>query len=320
MELNPLSKSAQIKPRFEERYKSLLGAEYDKFLSYSFSYIRKAIRVNTLKISVKEVQDRLKDLWQLDPVPWCKEGFWISYKKGKRFDIGNLQEHQLGYVYVQEAASMIPPVVLAPKPGEVVLDLCAAPGSKTSQIAMYMRNEGILVANDVEFSRLKALGLNLQRCGVANTLITHMQGMGFRVLPPIFDKVLVDAPCSGTGTIRKSLKTLEMWNPKMIGHLAKIQKLLLETGFSVLKPGGVLVYSTCTLEPEENEGVVSDFLNAHSDAQLQAFSLDIKRNQPVTEFLDQTYHKDVSKCLRIFPHDNDTEGFFIAKISKMSKK
>ncbi len=308
---------AEVKPRFEERYRALLGKDYDTFMAYSFSYIRKAIRVNTLKSTAKEVQQRLSDLWQLDPVPWCKEGFWITYKQGKRFDIGNLQEHQLGYIYVQEAASMIPPVVLAPQPGDLVLDICAAPGSKTSQMAQYMKNEGVLVANDIQYARLKALGMNLQRCGVANSIITHMQGFAFKNKKARFDKILVDAPCSGTGTIRKSLKTLTMWNPNMITRLAAQQLALLDVAFSLLKEGGTVVYSTCTLEPEENEGVVSNFLNHHPDAQLEAFDLPIKRSPPVMEFMGETYNSEVKKCLRIFPHDNDTEGFFVAKIKKV---
>ncbi len=308
---------AEVKPRFEERYRALLGGEYEKFMSYSCSYIRKAVRVNTLKTTVKEVQERLKDLWQLDPVPWCKEGFWITYKQGKRFDIGNLQEHQLGYIYVQEAASMIPPVVLAPEPGDIVLDICAAPGSKTSQMAQYMKNEGVLVANDIQYARLKALGMNLQRCGVANAIITHMQGYAFKNKNARFDKILVDAPCSGTGTIRKSLKTLTMWNPSMITRLAAQQLALLEVAWGLLKNGGTMVYSTCTLEPEENEGVVSAFLKKHSDVQLETFDLPIQRSPSVTEFLGETYNSEVKKCLRIFPHDNDTEGFFVAKIQKV---
>ena len=316
MEKIDKASSIEVKPRFEERYRALLGNDYDKFMAYSFSYIRKAIRVNTLKISPSELKKRIDEIWQLDPIPWCPEGFWITYKKGKRFDIGNLQEHQLGYIYVQEAASMIPPVVLAPKPGEIVLDLCAAPGSKTSQMAQYMKNEGVLIANDVQFARLKALGMNVQRCGVANTVISHMQGFAFKHSTIRFDKILVDAPCSGTGTIRKSLKTLKMWNPSMITRLAAQQLALLEVAFGLLKEGGTVVYSTCTLEPEENEGVISNFLSKHPDAVLEAFDLPIKRSPPITQFLNHTYSPEVNKCLRIFPHDNDTEGFFVAKMRK----
>lgn len=172
--LEKIPRNVDVKEKFEKHYRELLGEDYEKFMSYSLSYIRKCIRVNTLKTNVEDIKKRLSDRWILEPIPWCKEGFWIEFKEGKRFDIGNLIEHQLGYMYIQESASMIPPVVLAPKPGELVLDMCAAPGSKTTQIAMYMQNKGILLANDVSGSRLKALGMNLQRCGVHNALITMM--------------------------------------------------------------------------------------------------------------------------------------------------
>lgn len=311
--LTPIPQQVQIKPAFVERYQKLLGERYDDFLQHSLSYSTKSVRVNTLKITVASLKKRLEKDWTLTPVTWCKEGFFLQYKHGKRFDLGNLPEHQLGLIYVQDAASMIPPVVLAPKPGETVLDLCAAPGSKTTQLAMYMKNTGVLVANDVTGDRLTPLGLNIQRCGIMNTLITLRAN---RFLSPVFDKVLIDAPCSGTGTIRRSLKTLQMWSPSLISRMVAEQRNLIEKGFSVLKPGGVLVYSTCTQEPEENEGLVTWFLNRHSDAELLPIELDIKRSEPVLSFEGQTYNPEVSKVLRIYPQDNDTEGFFVAKIGR----
>jgi len=267
----------------------------------------------------------LEDRWQLEPIPWCPEGFWITYKDGKRFDIGNLIEHHLGYLYVQEAASMIPPVVLDPKPNETVLDMCAAPGSKTTQIAMYMKDSGILVANDVSGSRLKALGMNLQRCGIRNSVISMMQEYKFKRLceshPEFrFDKILVDAPCSGTGTIRKSLKTILMWNPLGITKLSKIQKNLIEIAFNMLKTDGVMVYSTCTIEPEENEAVVSYLLEKYPNAKLEYIDdkkLGIKRTPAITQFDELKINPEVTKCLRIHPYDNDTEGFFVAKIRRV---
>jgi NOL1/NOP2/sun family putative RNA methylase len=219
---------------------------------------------------------------------------------------------------------MIPPVVLDPQPGEIVLDMCAAPGSKTSQIAMYMQNSGLLIANDVSGSRLKALGMNLQRCGVRNAIITMMQENRFHRMikenPEFkFDKILVDAPCSGTGTIRKSLRTILMWNPLGITKLSKIQKNLIETAYQMLKPGGVMVYSTCTIEPEENESVVSHLLKNHDDAEIldiDSVALGIKRSPSILKFKDLEIDPEVKKCLRIHPYDNNTEGFFVAKIRK----
>ena len=307
-------KEANIKEKFAERYKSLLGKKYDIFIKYSLTFPRRSLRVNTLKISVEELKKRLEKKWELTQIPWCKQGFWIRHKKGDRRDIGNLIEHQLGFFHVQESASMIPPLVLEPKPHELVLDMCASPGSKSTQIAIMMKNKGLLVTNDYKGMRLKPLGINLQKAGLTNTLTTLMDGNRFRGFQ--FDRILVDAPCSGTGTIRKSLKTLKIWNPNMIKRLSMTQKSLIETGFNNLKKEGILVYSTCSMEPEENEEVVSFLLEKYDNAKIQEIVLKIKRSKPITEFNNKKYHKDVDKCLRIWPQDNDTEGFFVARIKK----
>ncbi|MGV8162311.1 MAG: NOL1/NOP2/sun family putative RNA methylase [Candidatus Nanoarchaeia archaeon] len=309
-------KKIMIKPAFEERYKELLGERYEEFIDYSSKYIRKSIRINTLKISIAEVKKRLEEDWILEQVPWCKEGFWIQYREGPRFDIGNLPEHQLGYIYVQDAASMIPPVVLAPKPGETVLDLCAAPGSKTTQLAQYMKNVGLLIANDSQGSRLSALGINLQRCGVLNSIITKMDGERLTKKSEMFDKILVDAPCSGTGTIRRNYKISEMWSPGLVQRMAAIQYRLLKNSFTLLKTGGELVYSTCTLEPQEDEEIVDKLLKEFPNADLLEIKLDIKRSPAITSFNGKEYDSRVEKCLRIYPQDNDSEGFFVAKIKK----
>lgn len=309
--------SVTFKPAFIERYSKL--TDFETFKACSLTYLRKSIRVNTLKISVKELVQRLEKNWQLTPIPWCSEGFWIEHKgtgDEKRRDIGNLLEHSLGYIYVQEAASMIPPVVLAPEDNELIVDMCAAPGSKTTQIAQMMHNTGLLIANDYDIDRLKALSINCERCGVSNLVITRMQGQQFKHVTQQFDRILVDAPCSGTGTIRKSYKTLLMWNPTMVQRLSMLQKKLITTAFNLLKPGGVMVYSTCTLEPEEDEAVVSHLLETCPDARCEPINLNIKRSPTVTEFEGTVYHKDVRNCLRIWPQDNDTEGFFVAKIRK----
>ncbi|RME53725.1 RsmB/NOP family class I SAM-dependent RNA methyltransferase [Candidatus Woesearchaeota archaeon] len=313
----PDTEELLIKPTFQERYEQLLGKEgWKRFLQYSFSYLRKCIRVNTIKISVEALTTRLSKDWDLTPVPWCKEGFWIKHKRLPRFDLGNLPEHQLGYFYIQEAASMIPPVVLSPQPEEIVLDLCAAPGSKTSQLAQYMHNKGVLVANDADGLRLKPLGMNLQRCGTYNTILTRHYGQAFAKKTLAFDRVLCDAPCSGTGTIRRSLKTLTLWSPGGVRRLAGQQRQLLKAAYAALKPGGTLVYSTCTCEPEENEGNISWLLQTYPDLQTTPINLPINASKPIMAFEGQTYHAGVKNCLRIWPQDNDTEGFFIAKIYK----
>jgi NOL1/NOP2/sun family putative RNA methylase len=312
----PKTAEMQFKEKFVKRYSAL--TDIDKFKEYSFSYLRKSIRVNTLKIGVKEIVARMSPEWNLTPVPWCKEGFWIEHRgegEAKRWDVGNTIEHILGYIYIQEAASMIPPLVLEPQAGEKVLDMCAAPGSKTTQIAQYMKNKGVIVANELTGARIAALGVNLQRCGVSNTITTQMSGTRFYDME--FDRVLVDAPCSGTGTIRKSLKTVEMWNPSLASYLAKTQRQLIRAGFTVLKKGGTLVYSTCTLEPEEDEGVIDFLLNEFPDAKVEKIDIKLNRSEAVVEFEGKKYSEEVKKCLRIWPQDNDTEGFFVAKIRKV---
>ncbi|HII29720.1 hypothetical protein AUJ69_01880 [Candidatus Woesearchaeota archaeon CG1_02_47_18] len=304
-----------FKEAFEARYRALLGERYNSFVDFSLSFIRKSIRVNTLKIGVRELKHRLESKgWRLDAVPWCREGFWIE---GERTDIGNLEEHSLGYFYVQEAASMIPPVVLKPEPGQVVLDMCAAPGSKATQIAAMMKNQGVVIANDYQGERLKPLGINLQRMGVSNCITTLMHGFSIKG-QQIFDRVLVDAPCSGTGNIRRSLGTLKMWNPTMVRRLAGMQRLLACRGFESLKPGGLMVYSTCSVEPEEDEGVVDFLLSKYSNACLRRIRLRIRSSPAVTEFEGNAYNPDVDKCLRLWPQDNNTEGFFVVGIEKAS--
>lgn len=326
-----------IKPLFEKRYKKLLGHDYERFISSSTTYLRKCIRVNTLKISVAQLKARLESQgWVLKPVPWCKEGFFVQgHKDQHRFDIGNLPEHALGYFYVQEAASMIPATVLfrgtadgIPKLSSAslrVLDLCAAPGSKTTQLAQYMQNRGLLIANDSDPARLKPLQLNLQRMGVSNAMITNnafqKSKNSFQLNDPFgepfFDMILVDAPCSGTGTIRRSFKAMSMYSDSLVKRMSGTQKILITNAFELLKPGGTLVYSTCTLEPAENEAVVSHLLNTYSNAKLLPIKFAGKRSKPVLSFGNLKIRPEVKDCLRIYPQDNDGEGFFVAKIRKI---
>jgi NOL1/NOP2/sun family putative RNA methylase len=300
----------QFKEKFIERYKKLTN--WGAFCAECEKYPRKSVRINTLKISVNDLKKRLEDQgWKLTPIPWCKEGFWIE---GERTDLGNLMEHALGYFYVQDASSMIPPVVLDPEEHDSVLDIAAAPGSKTTQMGQYMNNTGIIVANDVSGDRLASLGINIQRCGLKNAVITKSQGQRIR---GEFDKILLDAPCSGTGTVMKSQRIIMDWSPAMVERVSFMQKKLITVAFENLKKGGVMVYSTCTMEPQENEGVVSYLLEKFPDAKLEEIKLKINRSQCFFEFEDEKYNPEVSKCLRIWPQDNNTEGFFVARIKKI---
>ncbi len=299
----------EFKPKFIERYSAL--TDIDEFRECSMEPQRKSIRVNTLKIKISELKKRLGI--KLKQVLWCKEGFFVDEEV---FGLGNLPEHGLGYFYVQEASSMVPVEVLQPKPGEFVLDMAASPGSKTTQIANKMKNKGLIVANDADYARMSALNMNIQRSGITNCMTTLLQGRFFRGFE--FDKILLDAPCSGTGTISKSPKTIIEWNPYSIRRLAGIQRQLIRTAFDNLKVGGVMTYSTCTLEPEEDEGIVSHLLEERENAKLQKISLEgLKTSKPVLEFGKKKFDSEVKKCLRIWPQDNNTDGFFVAKIKKV---
>jgi len=302
-----MKKYPEFKEKFIERYSKLTN--FEKFKEYSTKKQDKSIRVNTLKIKTSEF--KLKE-FELKQIPWCKEGFWVS---GERTDLGNLIEHGLGYFYIQEASSMVPCLVLDPNENDFVLDVAAAPGSKTTQLAVMMKNNGLIMANDCSYRRIKALSANLQRCGVSNTAVTIMDGLNLKGYS--FDKILLDAPCSGTGTIRKSPNTIIEWSPGIIRKLAGIQKKLIRNSFENLKVGGVLVYSTCSVEPEENEGVVSYLLDNFDNAVLEKIKLKMKSSSPILEFENYKYNKEVSKCLRIWPQDNNSDGFFVAKIRKV---
>ena len=293
---------------FKDRISKLTNFnEYEKITK---QFLRRAIRINTLKISVKELKLRLSN-WKLTQIPWCKEAFWIE---GERRDIGHLLEHQLGYVYVQEAASLIPSLVLNPKEG-IVLDMAAAPGSKTTHMAQMMNNKGLIIANDKNYKRITALSANIQRCGVTNTITTIQDA---RNMKGTYDKILLDAPCSASGTIRgvtkSSMDTINMWSFRMLDKISNIQKQLILKAYKILNPKGTLVYSTCSLEPEEDEEII-DFLLQKTDAKIEKIPLDIK-SSIVTEFQNKKYSKEVNKCIKLWPQSYDTEGFFIAKITK----
>lgn len=314
--LKPFNNADEIvfKDRFIERYSEL--TDWETFKKYCLSFLRRSIRVNTLKISFSDLKKRLEKDWILEPVPWCKEGFFVEHKQGRR-DLGNTIEHQLGYFYIQEAASMIPPLILNPKKGEFVLDMCSSPGSKTTQIAQMMENKGIIIANDPSVKRMAPLCSNLTRLGITNSITTTMKGQQFNKYESKFDKVLLDAPCSGTGTIRKSVKTIMMWNPSVLKSITAVQKELIKTAWKCLKKKGTLVYSTCSLEPEENEGLISWFLDEEPDAKVESFKLPgLKKGDAILEFDGEKYNPEVEKTCRMWPQDNDTEGFFIAKIIK----
>ncbi len=237
-------------------------------------------------------------------------------------ELGRSLEHLLGYYYIQELASMLPIIALKPEPNDIFLDLCASPGSKTTQAASTMQNTGTIIANEVSLGRIKILASNLERCGCINAILTRKDGIAFcqriRKFNPNFkfDKILIDAPCSGEGTLRSSPKTYQMWNPKTIQNLSKLQKSMVASAIEMLKPKGILVYSTCTHAPEENEEVVNFILEKFPEMKIETIKLPIKCRQGITKWKDKEFSKEVNKSCRIYPQDENTEGFFIAKFKK----
>ncbi len=305
--------------------KQLLGEDFESYIKILEKEPVKSIRCNTLKISPKELKEKLKQKnWKIKQ-PFDKHPeIMIVENELQPGELGRTLEHLLGYYYIQELASMLPIIALNPKPNEIFLDLCAAPGSKTTQAAAKMENTGVIIANDVNIGRIKILASNLEKNGVTNTIITRKDGFSLckrlknSSLKEV-DKILVDAPCSGEGTLRSSPKTYKMWNIKSVKNLSKIQKNLVANAIELLKPNGELVYSTCTHAPEENEEVVDFILKKFKDIKIEKISLPIKSQAGIKKWRDKEYLEDVKYSCRIYPHESDTEGFFITKFRRLGR-
>lgn len=231
-----LGELRELNPEFFERYEIIDNSK--EFLEYLLKPLRKSIVINTLKVSFEDVAENLSKDFNLEPVPWCGDGFFVYSKEADaETRIGNMMEYQLGLIFSQEAASMIPPVVLDVKPGHCVLDMAAAPGSKTVHIGMYMKNEGCLIADDIKGKRLNILIQKIQRCGILNAWVTMKDGRYFNRFENKFDRVLLDVPCSNAGMIRKNFKYLRLWNMSRVENLPPLQKEMLLVGYKALKPG-----------------------------------------------------------------------------------
>lgn len=303
---------------FENLLDSLLGSEAASYKEGLEGAGRDWFRYNPLKYT-NEFQEGLLRREGFDPRP--VEGFsniWSVPRadRGER-SIGKSLSHFLGNLYIQSLSSMIPPLLLDPKPGERILDLCAAPGSKTSMIGSLMEGKGLLVANERSKRRMQSLVFNLRKCCVPNVLFFSQFGEHFgNLYYEQFDRVLVDPPCSALGTLGKNPEVLSWWNMGRSATLANVQKSLLISGIKALRPGGRLVYSTCTLTPEENEGVVDQVLRKYG-LELEEISLPGLKSRPALEGFDgKKYHPEVRKAVRIYPFESGTEGFFIASIRK----
>ena len=307
------------KPMFIERMKELLGNDFESYWEILKKEPVRSIRCNTLKISPEDLMNKLTG-WEIK-IPFKDyPEIMIVENELHPGELGRALEHLLGYYYIQEIASMLPALVLKPEKGEIVLDLCASPGSKTTQMASMMENSGLIIANEVKFGRVKILASNLERCGVMNAIMTRKDGIAlckrFKEKNFLFDKILLDAPCSGEGTLRSTPRTFEMWNVKTIENLSRLQKSLIASAIEILKPNGELVYSTCTHAPEENEEIV-DFALKNFNVKAEKINLPLKTRQGVTKFLDKEYSEDVKFSCRVYPQDADTEGFFISKVRKI---
>jgi NOL1/NOP2/sun family putative RNA methylase len=308
----------EMKPLFEKRMKTLLPdkKDFDRFNKIVHEKPRRFIRCNTLKISTEDLLKRLNKRWKVvQPYKDHPEIIVIESILGPG-ELGNSIEHLLGYYYVQEISSMLPLLSLKPKPGEFILDLCSSPGSKTTQMAAMMKNEGTIIANDLKLDRIKILAANLERCGVTNTIVTRNDGVGLcnRISKTDFkfDKILLDVPCSGEGTLRGSPKTFKIWNLKVVKKLSREQKKLFAFAVKCLKVGGEIIYSTCTHSPEENEAVV-DFALKNFPLKIEKVILPLKCRPGIKEWEGEKFDKDVEDCCRIYPQDNDSEGFFVSK-------
>ena len=282
----------------------------DDFIDYCGRPLRRSIRVNTLKISSDDFIRLMQPKgWSFEAIPWCNDGYWINVETDEQ--LGNVIEHLQGLFYIQEASSMLPPTALFNGliQADCILDVASAPGSKTTQIAALMNNQGLLVANEYSASRVKVLHANVLRMGVYNTALTHFDGRVFgEYLFEKFDAVLLDAPCGGEGTVRKDSDALKHWDIKDVVAIADTQKALILSAFASLKPGGTLVYSTCTLNRLENQAVCHFLKDSFPDAvQFESLSgLFAGAEKACTE----------EGFLHVWPQIFDSEGFFVAKITK----
>ncbi|MFI3037227.1 16S rRNA (cytosine(1407)-C(5))-methyltransferase RsmF [Atlantibacter hermannii] len=283
----------------------------DSFIDACQRPLRRSIRVNTLKISVSDFLALVEPYaWQLSPIPWCEEGFWIE-RDDEDFPLGSSAEHLSGLFYIQEASSMLPVAALfADNPSFArVMDVAAAPGSKTTQIAARMTNQGAILANEYAASRVKVLAANISRCGISNVALTHFDGRVFgAALPEAFDAILLDAPCSGEGVVRKDPDALRNWSIASNEAIAATQRELIDSAFHALRPGGTLVYSTCTLNREENEQVCQWLLARYPDAVCV---------EPLGELFSGAQQALTDDgFLHVFPQIFDCEGFFVARLRK----
>ena len=298
--------------QFEDRMKRLLGEEYKEYLQCYHKPHYGGIRVNTLKLSPEEFE-RLCP-FSIKKIPWIDNGYYydVSIQPARH------PYYYAGLYYIQEPSAMTPASLLPIEPGDRVLDLCAAPGGKSTELGARLKGEGMLVSNDISNSRAKALLKNIELFGIKNALVlSEAPNKLAEYFPEAFDKILIDAPCSGEGMFRKSPSIMKNWEQYGVEYYNKLQKEIIVFAAKMLKPGGMMLYSTCTFSPEENEGTISyqmeECPDIHVADALQGISYDgFDTGKP--EWVDGP--EELKHCIRLWPHRIDGEGHFIALLRK----
>ena len=293
----------ELPKAFENAMKSLLGEEYEEFLKSYEVPARRGLRWNTLKCSEEQFLQSMT--FSLEPTPFSPLSFYFESGEEK---MGYLPAHHAGLFYIQEPSACSAVTALDPKPGETVLDLCAAPGGKSTQIAGLLQGQGLLWSNEIVKNRAQVLLSNTERLGVRNGVVSscHPQRL-CEALQGFFDRVLVDAPCSGEGMFRRDPEAVAQWSPESVPACAQRQRAILDSAALAVKEGGVLVYSTCTFSKEENEDNVEWFLGAHPEFEM--VPLDLPFGRPGIHGLP---------VRRIYPMDGG-EGHFVAKFRRVGE-
>lgn len=296
---------------FEEKMKRLLDDEFDDYIRCYEEPRYYGLRVNTQKISVEEFQRICP--FEITPIPWIENGF---YYDGEHISPAKHPYYFAGLYYLQEPSAMTPANRLPIEPGDRVLDVCAAPGGKATELGARLEREGVLIANDISSSRTKGLLKNLEVFGIGNMLVLSEEpGKLESYFPEYFDKILIDAPCSGEGMFRKDKKMVKAWEEHGPAFFGKLQRSIITQSARMLRPGGLMLYSTCTFDAEENEGTIEYLLKEYPEFQI----LDIKSYDGFApgrpEFTDDK-NADMEKTVRIFPHKMKGEGHFLALLKK----
>lgn len=296
----------KLPPEFAERMKKLLFDEYEDYLKAINENSVKGFRVNTEKISLEEFEKI--NIFGNEKIPYVENGFYLDYEKA-----GNHPYHHAGMIYIQEPGAMAPAECLEIEEDWKVLDLCASPGGKSTQIKNKLGSTGLLVSNEIIPSRCKILTGNIERLGLENCVTTCMDTSRLaEIFPQTFDMIMVDAPCSGEGMFRKDDIAIEEWSESNVKMCAERQAEILENAVKCLKNGGFIVYATCTFSLEENEMTVCNFLENHPEFELIPVNEKVKNNTSDGIFYDGCTCENINFARRFYPHKSKGEGQFMA--------